>query len=62
MRCKAFTGDRVQLNRFLVKPDDEILVYDDVAGHFTSCYTLTKAQRSRVIGLANKAIFPKSLI
>lgn len=54
MRCRAFTGDKIQLNRFQVDPDDTIRVWDSVAGHFTLHHSLSPGQQRKVIGLANK--------
>jgi hypothetical protein len=57
IRCKAFSGDSVRENKVLVEPgrNGAILVWDSVAGHYTSCHILTiRTQakiRSQAIGL-----------
>ena len=57
IRCKAFSGDSVRENKVLVEPgrNGAVLVWDSVAGHYTSCHILTiRTQakiRSQAIGL-----------
>ncbi len=50
IRCRAFSGEGVRENRIMVTADkmvgDEVIegdvrVWDAVAGHYTSCHTLT---------------------
>jgi len=57
IRCKAFSGEGARENRVLVEPgrNGAVLVWDSVAGHYTSCHILTiRTQakiRSQAIGL-----------
>ena len=57
IRCKAFSGEGSRLNKVLVEPgrNGAVLVWDSVAGHYTSCHVLTiRTQakiRSQAIGL-----------
>ena len=57
IRCKAFSGEGARENKVLVEPgrNGAVLVWDSVAGHYTSCHSLsTRTQakiRSQAIGL-----------
>jgi hypothetical protein len=46
IRCRAFTGDRIKINRISVDGNGLVRVWDSVAGRFTRCHSLT----SRSIG------------
>jgi hypothetical protein len=48
LHCKAFTGEPARLNRIAVDGDGVVLVYDDVAGYFTSCHRLNSMIVARV--------------
>jgi hypothetical protein len=57
IHCKAFSGEGARENKVLVEPgrNGAVLVWDSVAGHYTSCHKLsirTQAKiRSQAIGL-----------
>lgn len=55
MRCRAFTGDKLRLNQFVVSPANQVKVWDNVADSYTFNHALSKAQNARVLGLARKA-------
>jgi hypothetical protein len=42
MRCKAFTGHGVKEYSIMVS-DEDVLVFDDIAEHYTTCHTLCPA-------------------
>tara|TARA_R110000868_G_scaffold171274_1_gene406959 strand:+ start:418 stop:624 length:207 start_codon:yes stop_codon:yes gene_type:complete len=46
IKCKAFSGEKVKINKIHVGDDKVVRVWDSVAGHYTSCHSLT----SRSIG------------
>lgn len=50
IRCKAFSGDSVRENKVLVEPgrNGAILVWDSVAGHYTSCHILTIRTQAKI--------------
>jgi hypothetical protein len=50
IRCKAFSGEGVRLNRVLVEPgrDGAVLVWDSVAGHYTTCHSLSAKTQDRI--------------
>lgn len=50
-RAHAFTGYGLGTYSFLVKKR-VVLVYDSVAGHYTSCHALSKRTQSRIRRLA----------
>jgi hypothetical protein len=47
-RCKAFSGEGVRLNRIRVEKDGSVLVWDSVAGHFTTCHSLSAKAQDRL--------------
>jgi hypothetical protein len=50
IRCKAFSGEGVRLNRVLVEPgrNGAVLVWDSVAGHYTSCHSLSDKTQAKI--------------
>jgi hypothetical protein len=53
-RAKAFSGQGVRAHEFLVT-DNEVKVWDSVAGHYTSFNALTCAAKARIVKLAGGA-------
>jgi hypothetical protein len=51
-RAKAFTNEGVQHHRFRVESNGEVLVWDLVAGHYTTCHSLSDAAKKRIRKLA----------
>jgi hypothetical protein len=47
LRAKAFAGEGVKINRFLVSGND-VRVLDKVAGHYTRCHSLNNRAISRI--------------
>jgi hypothetical protein len=41
IRCKAFIGESVKINKINVDATGAVRVWDSVAGHYTSCHSLT---------------------
>ena len=54
-RAKAFSTEAMQEYRFSVESDGTVRVYDDVAGHFTLCHSLSAGQQQRIRKLAKEA-------
>lgn len=54
-RIKAF-GGRVGEHRIMVTHDLDVLVWDTVAGHYTTCVRLTERTRARLVREAAKLI------
>lgn len=57
IRCKSFTGEGVRTHRIMVDADrvegrdvtrGTVRVWDDVAGHFTTCHSLSDATIRRI--------------
>ncbi len=50
MRIKAFTGEGVRLNKILVEAGRKgaVLVWDSVAGHYTTCHCLSERTQKRI--------------
>ena len=50
IRCKAFSCEGVRLNKVLVEPgrDGAVLVWDSVAGHYTTCHSLSAKTQDRI--------------
>lgn len=52
-RAKAFSGEGVREHIFSVDlADKNVRVWDSVAGHYTTCHSLTASAKSRVLKLA----------
>lgn len=49
-RAKAFSGEGVRSHKFSVSPDNTVRVWDDVAGHYTTCHCLSAAAMRRIAG------------
>ena len=51
IRAKAFSGEGVRTHDALVESDGTVLVWDSVAGYFTSCHSLSTSaiRRARKI-------------
>lgn len=48
-RCKAFSGEGVQEHRIQIGADKTVRVWDSVAGHYTTCHSLSRAAQLRII-------------
>ncbi len=54
VKCKAFSGGRIQSHRCIVDADGSVRVYDDVAGYYTTCHSMSERTQARVRKLAAK--------
>ena len=41
LKCKAFSGERVKINRVNIT-DDKVRVYDSVAGYYTTLHLVSR--------------------
>lgn len=48
IRCKAFSGEGVRLNKVLVEASGDVLVWDSVAGHYTTCHVMSNATQAKI--------------
>ena len=48
IRCRAFAGDRIKINRISVDDGGKVRVWDPVAGHFTRCHSLTPRSMGKI--------------
>lgn len=48
IRAKAFSGQSVQTHRVRIE-DGIVRVWDGVAGHFTTCHSLSKSTQARIL-------------
>lgn len=54
-RAKAFSRhDRIKSHRFLVDSDVTVRVWDQVAGHYTRCHSLSQTEEHRIRKRAEK--------
>lgn len=53
VRAKAFSGEGIKTNKFLVR-GNEVSVWDGVAGHYTTCHSMSPATIRRIAKLAAK--------
>jgi len=51
-RAKAFAGRPVGEYRFRVDADGDVLVWDDIARHYTRCHSLSESAIRRIRRLA----------
>lgn len=58
-RCVAFSGEAAREHRVAVEFDGDyansVRVWDSVAGHYTTCHSLTGRAKARLIRLAREA-------
>ena len=47
IRCRAFAGDRLREHRCLVSADGTVRVWDAVAGHYTTCHSMSPQAQQR---------------
>jgi hypothetical protein len=52
IRARAFTGGRIQDCQCLVSDDGSVAVWDEVAGHYTVCHSLSQSAQRRARKLA----------
>lgn len=53
-RCKAFSGEPMQIYRICVDSDGTVSVWDSVAGHYTTCHALSERQQQRLRKIASE--------
>lgn len=51
-RAKAFSGRSIETIRASVDADGTVRVYDSVAGHYTTCHSLSPSAQRRIRRLA----------
>ena len=54
-RAKAFSNEGAKRHIFQVEPNGEVLVWDSVAGHYTTCHALSKAAMKRIREIAQSS-------
>lgn len=55
-RARAFSGEGVREHLFTVDAERVVRVWDSVAGHFTTCHSLSESAQSRIRELAETAV------
>lgn len=59
IKCKAFSGQGVRLNRVRVDFDDagnaDVTVWDSVAGHFTRCHSIKPSRQGRIVSIITQS-------
>ncbi len=51
-RAKAFSGEGIKMNKFLVKSDGTVKAWDSIAGYYTSVHGMSPAVERRLRTLA----------
>ena len=51
-RAKAFSNEGIKTHKFSVDQDGTVRVWDSVAGHYTTCHSLSKSAEARIKKLA----------
>lgn len=51
-RAKAFSTEGIKSHKFAVDTDGTVRVWDAVAGHYTTCHSLSKSAETRIRKLA----------
>jgi hypothetical protein len=54
-KAKLFGERAPRLHKFMVDADRTIRVWDDVAKHYTRCYTLSRNAAARIVAKANES-------
>jgi len=49
VRCRAFSGQPTRTHRVMVEQDGMVRVWDEVAGHYTTCHALSHATIRRIV-------------
>lgn len=52
VRAKAFSREGVRSHKVMVYGDGTVRVWDSVAGHYTSCHSLSQSAQARIRKLA----------
>jgi len=52
-RAKAFSGENIRQHKFAVASDGTVRVWDSIAGHYTTCHSMTPATQRRIRKLAS---------
>ncbi|HEX5444057.1 MAG TPA: hypothetical protein VFW87_09525 [Pirellulales bacterium] len=52
-RAKVWSGRGVTRERFSVAPNGTVRAWDSVAGHYTTCHSMSDAAMARIRKLAN---------
>lgn len=53
-RCTPFTDSRRAEHRISVSTDMIVRVYDHVAGHYTTCHSLSESEQARLVKAAKR--------
>lgn len=51
-KAKAFSTESPRTYSFMLLPGGEVKVYDDVAGYYTSCHSLSLSAQRRILEMA----------
>jgi len=52
-RAKAFSNEGIKTHKFSLDADGTVRVWDSVAGHYTTCHSLSKSAEARIRKLAS---------
>jgi hypothetical protein len=52
IKARAFSGENIKAHSVAVDADGTVRVWDSVAGHYTTCHSLSKAARDKARKLA----------
>lgn len=55
-RAKAFSRQGVRNHKFLLSQDGTIRVWDAIAGHYTTCHSLSTSAQARLRKIAKVSI------
>lgn len=53
-RAKAFSSEGVREHKFSVSGDGTVRVWDSVAGHYTTCHSMSPSTQARIRKLARE--------
>lgn len=54
-RAKAFSGEGIREYQFAVSEQGTVRVWDAIAGHYTTCHSLSESAQARIRKLAAEA-------
>lgn len=53
-RFRAFSGEPVREHKVVVEQDGTVRVYDDVAGHYTTCHSIAPSTLGKLRAYARR--------
>jgi len=56
VRARFFSGQPIETRKVIVEDDGTIRVWDELAGYYTTCHSLTRSAERRIRKMAADAV------